>query len=508
MVRIRSRSPPRDVHCFLLTFIGLHANFVRNGIALVRPKPPRYGDINGDKFLANSSHVVRVKVVPLTTRAIEGLRAGRKITDGYLISGAGRLLVRARSGRNGTVREFVFRWREKGGGDSLLTLGTYPSMTLAAARDRARELQEVRSGGGDPRLHVEQRQIAREHVEREKLATGSFGELLSAYVEWLKEAGKISAREVENSLERHVRRPFAKLACRKASDITPEDIRDIIAKMIRDGLTRKSNMVRAYLHAAFARAAKADLNPRRAAFQKSTFRLTGNPVRDVPRQADWDRAGDRVLTDAELRGYWNALMAPCDPASGRADPCTGALICTLLLGAQRLQQLLRVTWSDYDQKAGTIRLRDPKGRGGTRDHVLPISPLVAKYLPLEHPDGGDYIFTTGRGLPVHGSTLSAIVTPIARSLTKGRTIFASRDVRRTVETRMAALGITKEHRAQVLSHGLARGVQEKHYDRHLYIAEKSAALLKWEEHLRQIVNGPEPAPPKPGAVRLRLVRAA
>jgi len=61
------------------------------------------------------------------------------------------------------------------------------------------------------------------------------------------------------------------------------------------------------------------------------------------------------------------------------------------------------------------------------------------------------------------------------------------DLRRTLETRMAALGIPKEHRDRVLNH-VPADVGSKHYDRHDYLAEKRAALTCWNDALAAIVK--------------------
>ena len=53
---------------------------------------------------------------------------------------------------------------------------------------------------------------------------------------------------------------------------------------------------------------------------------------------------------------------------------------------------------------------------------------------------------------------------------------------------MAALGVGKDVRAHLLSHGLT-GVQVQHYDRHDYLAEKRRALELWEKHLERLRNG-------------------
>ena len=63
-----------------------------------------------------------------------------------------------------------------------------------------------------------------------------------------------------------------------------------------------------------------------------------------------------------------------------------------------------------------------------------------------------------------------------------------RDIRRTCETMLAGMGISKDTRSQLLSHGLS-GVQAAHYDRYEYINEKRAALVAWEKRLEEITSG-------------------
>jgi hypothetical protein len=53
--------------------------------------------------------------------------------------------------------------------------------------------------------------------------------------------------------------------------------------------------------------------------------------------------------------------------------------------------------------------------------------------------------------------------------------FTARDIRRTVETRLSAAGVSLEDRGYLQSHGLG-GVQARHYDRHKRLKETRAAL--------------------------------
>ena len=72
---------------------------------------------------------------------------------------------------------------------------------------------------------------------------------------------------------------------------------------------------------------------------------------------------------------------------------------------------------------------------------------------------------------------------------KARVEFMLSDVRRTAETMMAAMGISRDLRAQTQSHGLG-GVQQRHYDKHDYRDEKLWALKKWAQ---RVESRPEPA---------------
>ena len=80
------------------------------------------------------------------------------------------------------------------------------------------------------------------------------------------------------------------------------------------------------------------------------------------------------------------------------------------------------------------------------------------------------------------------------SASMGGESFDLRDIRRTVETMLAGLRISKDIRAQLLSHGIS-GVQAAHYDRHEYIDEKRVALVAWEARLDAIQRA-ENAPDK------------
>jgi integrase len=417
----------------------------------------------------------------LTDAAIRALRDGESRADGALPTGAGRLVVESRKVRGSLRRSWVFRYRTASH-NGKLRLGDYPAVSLEAARVKARTHIENMKQGVDPRLAAFEERQATVQAEREKASLGSFRSLLDTYVAHLKAKGKPSARDVEKTFDRYVLKPWPDLGPLPARAVTSEMIRDILARMINAGIGRQTNIVRAYLHAAYVHGAHSDLDPRRAAAHGATFRLTGNPVHLVPRIVEFENARDRVLTDDELRHLWNGLNA-----TGLALAST--IRCLILLGGQRFRQLLRAVWMDYDPEKRTLRLTDTKGkRVKAVEHVLPISSSVAAELVVLSSMRGDgqFIFSSSGGVkPIHHTTISGVIRDVARRGTSS-VVYRPGDLRRTAETRLQALGVSRDVRAHLLSHGRSGGVQAKHYERHDYLEEKASALALWERHLAQV----------------------
>jgi integrase len=213
------------------------------------------------------------------------------------------------------------------------------------------------------------------------------------------------------------------------------------------------------------------------------FGAEHNPVEVVPTIPGVAR--DRVLSVEELRAYVKAL--------GDALP-DRALRLALYAGGQRMAQLLRATVADWDADSATLRLYDGKGkRRSPREHLLPLAPraavMVAELAERAKAAESPYLFVVPGGARMANETPGKRLAEIAATMKCAP--FDLRDVRRTVETQLAALGISRDVRAQLLSHGIS-GVQATHYDRHSYADEKRAALTAWESRLTEI-TGDKPA---------------
>ena len=402
----------------------------------------------------------------------------------YAPKGEGRLTVRVLP--TGT-REFFYRYRVNGQ-DKTLSLGRYGNgRSLADIRREYRKHRDLQDKTGDVKEHLRTEE-RRQDLERRK---GTFRQLLDAYADALEKAGKPSWKQAKGVFRRNVLEPFPTVAGTKANEIEPGDVQRILARMVKAGITRQVNVTRSYLRAAFQWGAEADHDPRRVASDGVLFGLKTNPVATVPRIEEYERVGERTLTEDELRAFWQALDAL--PAVQRA-----ALRLNLALACQRPTQLLRADWTAFDFAEGTLLLKDSKGRGGSRDHLLPLTGFALEQLqPLRDLNGeaGSPFTTDGKRVMVL-ETLSVAVREISDSLNSDELkkadripTFQLRDLRRTCETMLQKLGIDKEVRAHLLSHGRAQGVQGKHYERYDFLPEKRQALERWAAQLQRIFAG-------------------
>jgi hypothetical protein len=196
----------------------------------------------------------RAHTRPLTEIAIKNLKAGETRTDGALPIGNGRLVVSCTKPRGLLRRTWTFRYR-KADLHGEIKVGDYPALSLEHARQEARELLELVRQGIDPKVARAESRLANLEVARQAVELGSFQALLDAYVAYLLRLGKESARDVEAIFKRHVTTPWPDLAKLPANRIAPENIRDILAKMVRKGIGRQTNIVRSYLQAAFTHGA-------------------------------------------------------------------------------------------------------------------------------------------------------------------------------------------------------------------------------------------------------------
>jgi integrase len=367
-----------------------------------------------------------------------------------------------------------------------LTIGNVRTWTVGKAQEEATRLKVLTDQGIDPRKLLLERQEAIAAEKEVQAAIKLKAEyrkhltlraLLESYTRLLDAKGKKrSAASTRSAFKCHVFTDKV-IASMPANEVTSHHIAALIRKVQEAGKIRAAGILRSYLSAAYNAARKAPFSATLPA-ELIPYNIESNPVEAVP--AITVTAGNRTLSAEELKAYISHL------GNNLTDI---ALQLSLLAGGQRIAQLLRATVADFDSDLKTLRLFDPKGKRTTpREHLLPLGSKAAAMVTglVERAKEGK----TTRLFTSHGEIMMALETP-GKRVTKicsamGCEPFNLRDIRRTCETMLAGMSISRDTRAQLLSHGIS-GVQAAHYDRHDYFQEKQAALVAWEARLDEIV---------------------
>ncbi|MCG6418696.1 Arm DNA-binding domain-containing protein, partial [Vibrio fluvialis] len=155
--------------------------------------------------------------------------------------GTGRLGVKIfTSGK----KQFVFRYYQQQK-EKFISIGLFStragSMTLTEAREKAQVFSQLLLGGKDPKLHLEQQESEQKKIDAESKSLGTIDELFHSYTERMKIDGKRTYEDVRNALVREFY-PYIDRNT-KACDVTTDDIKYVISKMIQRGAITQSNRV-------------------------------------------------------------------------------------------------------------------------------------------------------------------------------------------------------------------------------------------------------------------------
>lgn len=247
------------------------------------------------------------------------------------------------------VRTWTVFYRDQHGRQKRLTLGRFPAVLLADARELAREAQRKVAKGGDP---VVEKRTAREVL--------TFGELAESHLENHAKPTKRSWAEDERRLNADL---LPKWRTRPAVEVTADDLLAVLNAKLRNGAPVAANRVRALVSRIYTFGAEQRLAPPAA-----------NPVIGVKKPTK-ETTRDRVLTDEEIRRIWDACATQ--------NPYVCAWFRLRLVTAQRGGELLQMRWSDIDPKSHfwTIPAEFVKNAHGHRVYLSATARALFKDVP-------------------------------------------------------------------------------------------------------------------------------
>lgn len=399
----------------------------------------------------------------------------------------------------GGRKVWSFRYRTLEGRQRRMSLGLFPALDLGDARDKAFKVLAALADGGDPaRDQRKAKEAARNRAVR------TFGDLADAYLtacemgRWRpkNKTKRASTLATETAvLRRHIRPTFGKL---ELHELTRRKVRGLLHTMTDAGIGAGANKAHAIIRQV-------------CAYGIAEEHLEINPALGLTPPADM-KPRQRVLTDAELRRWWDALERyPADlrqPAKNGEQqgeavtvgrPMRIALqLATLLL--QRRGEVAGMALAELNLDEATWLIPGERAKNG-KPHLVPLPPraveLIREALKLAkdgREDAPAHVFPSRHkpGQAFRPDSLSHAMAELTAAL--GIVDATPHDLRRTGSTALTSerLGISPFIRSKVLGHtsdaGGGSAVSATHYDANLYVSEKRRALEAWEGLLLEVAG--------------------
>jgi integrase len=344
-------------------------------------------------------------------------------------------------------------------------LGSYPSMTLAVAREVfQRDFTETIQKGRSIKIAGDTR-------------PGTVADLFEAYVKYLRDESKPSWKETEKGLNkiadtlgRH----------RAAREIEPQEIVEVIRPIYERGKKSMADHVRSYVHAAYSWGLKSELDYRSTSQRR--FRLVYNPAAGIPTEPM--NVGTRWLDEEEFVRLYRWLECPDSPVH---PPYTRAVRILMLTG-QRVEEIARLHVDNWDAEERIIDWSKTKNGA---PHAIPVPPVAAELIESIKPNEYGWFFPSAmdpKRSVSHGTLYSFMWRQRDRGVIP---VVTNRDLRRTWKTLAGQAGVPKEIRDRIQNHAL-QDVSSKNYDRWNYMREKRAGMAKWDKFVRAMLAKKRP----------------
>lgn len=384
------------------------------------------------------------------------------------------LQLRVSATTAGRSRTWMLRFKFRGE-KSRIVLGRHPTMSLVAAREVAIQLRQRAAEGIDPRRAIARklRQPSAEPPGPSAHADHSVSALAADFLARHVRPQLKRPEQVEQRLARHV---LPQWGHRDARTIKPRDVNELTDTIADNGSPVEANRVKNVIGQLFNFAII------RGVVESSPVirgYLPGGP----------ERPRDRVLSDDELRVILN------DPTSALRMRRTAHAVLVLLATGARRGELARAEWRDVDLERRIWRIPAENSKNGL-EHTFHITNFAYEHFSelRQLSDRSRWVLPasdrehrkTLGDTPIDPKLLTRSVARCTSRLKRLKVApFKVHDLRRTVRTGLARVGVRPDIAERVLNHKLDKLLLT--YDRHGYFDERRDALERWAAHLETLV---------------------
>jgi integrase len=336
------------------------------------------------------------------------------------------------------------------------TIGSFPTIGLAEARDVAKKLKIKVALGEDPQAN----KIAKRDAQKPMSVLELSESFKERYLPKLKDS---TSADYKRRIDNYI---IPALGSIPADELSRRDIIKLLESIAEDkGRPVQSNRVKSILSSMYSYAVNRAL-------------VEHNPVKGI-KPLGKEKRRKRYYSESEIISIWEAFNQEPEPYC--------SLFKMLLICGQRSGETRKMKWDDISDGIWTIPEEDTKAG---RRHRIPIPYLAMDILKSIKPISGasDFVFSS----PVLNNEPIAWLQKASGRVKKNSGVedFRLHDLRRTTATYLASLKTERTVLGKILNHkGLAGDNQVTAvYDAFDYMKEKKEALNKWNHKLYEILN--------------------
>ncbi|MBF0379836.1 MAG: integrase arm-type DNA-binding domain-containing protein [Magnetococcales bacterium] len=317
----------------------------------------------------------------------------RRNKKGLLSDGDGLYLQITATG----CKSWIFRFRDKSQ-HRYHGLGPIHTLSLAEAREAARECRKLRLEGLDP---IEEKKRRQSEAKLKAAKTISFSQCAEAYIESHRSGWKNAkhAKQWGATLSTYVYPVFGELPVAEVNVGLIMRAIEPIWTSKPETAGRVRGRIEAVLDWAKVRGYRTGENP---------AQWKGNLSHLLPARSKISKVNHHAaLPHAEMAIFWKSL-------SQQKGTAAQALRFAILT-ATRTSETLEATWEELDMEKCVWTIPAERMKGG-KEHRVPLSPATIAILKdMERQKTGDYIFPGMKsGRPLSNMTLLAVLKRMKR----------------------------------------------------------------------------------------------
>ena len=349
-------------------------------------------------------------------------------------------------------KTFLVQYRPGGRGTPTrkMYIGPYGEVTLHKAKTEAKRILGLRAEGRDPALEKQQ--------AKRRAVSNKFEAIAKDFL--AKHASQNrTVIETTRIIDKYV---LPSWKTRSLHDLSRPDVIDLLDVIVDRGAPVMANRTLAVLRKLFN-------------WSISRGLITSSPCNGIEAPHK-EKSRDRVLNDEELVTIINTVK--------QMGGAFGLIIQMLILTAQRRNEVSEMTWDELDLDNSQWEIPSSRTKN-EKPHTVHLSEQAAAVIS-DITGIGSFVFTSNGKTPFSGFSKSKKRLDELSEVKEWRL----HDIRRTVVSRMAQLGIAPHIADKILNHqsGTISGVAAV-YQRHEFLEERKTALDAWGNYVQALMDG-------------------